>query len=970
MEYYVEDNYGAVPMWEDDNIDDIVEKIKITITESLKDESDSSNLSSLNDFIDELHNGCGTARDADKLYRKAKNTLGKGDFGLFTTEYAKYRNTLLKETNESLSSKLTLDESLFESKSLKEAADDETPTELALKAASAINDFQEAITGFPEDFYEKFNIANSDIELLDDARGFLYSFFYNTQEIDESLNNKRLKEESLNEAEKPLYKVSNVAIAGNAKEAKKEWKEYYGLNLKVVPDGRFDIYETVTITGTKEDLMKLLEYEDDLFDEDDITPVKGGKDGREAKIEYYKKACDHLRNSEYAVDISGITWRKYCGYPIPEGLPNEITIKMSDLADTIDYCIEHLKYRPNFADTIRDAVDSYVGDNYGAYPDWEDDNVDDIVKKIKTTIPESLKRKSNKKLNEDWVIKVTDIDWDTDGEDVDLPTEVDIPYYDLDLDGTEEDDYIIEDEISEYLSDVYGWLHNGFDYEVINESLKRNLKESSNDDVTIGIYGDEVDGFRSVNGLVDYFTKKGIKVSDVDGDFDYGWEMNLTGNPRQLFFAVANTIPGYNSDSVQEFIDEYRIDESFKNKSKKNHKTINEAYIVSDFSAYEPWSGAVDTFNKIKDAGKLDALEALIDETNPTGIYETELNDLLWFEADWVFQQLGMEDQIEDTDESLKEAETQLYHTTYIIGSPDKADAIDEANLLEKEYRGSNIEFKPVKVDAGTWGVDFIGSYEDVLKVAKDFKPLGEFMEEPYTDYIKPVKKVNNIELPEGLNNRKKTIGSLMQRLLSKNRYTEVSFWCPDVFWEQPFFEGVVEDVPDKYTNVPMDYYEKDSGIYQIYISPEDMLPEDMREVEEMKDYYEKNYPPVHSTPMEKYLEEGASKNRDYDTDEWSVIYYELSAETNEPSYDKVLARKALVNVPKRQKYDKVDPVNDYDLRVYAKDEESFELAKKVANAHGLKYKIEPTNKVHASRFPQEAFQLTLYIPEEKIQSQ
>ena len=48
------------------------------------------------------------------------------------------------------------------------------------------------------------------------------------------------------------------------------------------------------------------------------------------------------------------------------------------------------------------------------------------------------------------MITVTEIDWETDGEDVDLPTTMDVP---SDLE---------EDEIADYLSDQKGWLVNGF----------------------------------------------------------------------------------------------------------------------------------------------------------------------------------------------------------------------------------------------------------------------------------------------------------------------------------------------------------------------------------------------------------------------------------------------------------------------------------------------------------------------------
>jgi hypothetical protein len=71
---------------------------------------------------------------------------------------------------------------------------------------------------------------------------------------------------------------------------------------------------------------------------------------------------------------------------------------------------------------------------------------------------------------------VTDIVWDTDGEKVELPTEVEIP------------NDIEEDEIADYLSDEYGWCvesfnvnekHNGHINEVIYRFLL-NIMDSSN----------------------------------------------------------------------------------------------------------------------------------------------------------------------------------------------------------------------------------------------------------------------------------------------------------------------------------------------------------------------------------------------------------------------------------------------------------------------------------------------------------
>lgn len=52
--------------------------------------------------------------------------------------------------------------------------------------------------------------------------------------------------------------------------------------------------------------------------------------------------------------------------------------------------------------------------------------------------------------------KVVDIKWETDGADVDLPTEIDIPERFMDEDGVD------EDAVSDWLSNTLGWLHDGF----------------------------------------------------------------------------------------------------------------------------------------------------------------------------------------------------------------------------------------------------------------------------------------------------------------------------------------------------------------------------------------------------------------------------------------------------------------------------------------------------------------------------
>ena len=71
-------------------------------------------------------------------------------------------------------------------------------------------------------------------------------------------------------------------------------------------------------------------------------------------------------------------------------------------------------------------------------------------------------------------------------------------------------------------------------------------------------------------------------------------------------------------------------------------KTFNENTTLVNFDA---WSGAVETKERIINEGKADDFDSLIEELYPDGLSETQLNDLLWFEEDWIFEQLGIEEE-------------------------------------------------------------------------------------------------------------------------------------------------------------------------------------------------------------------------------------------------------------------------------------------------------------------------------------
>lgn len=54
------------------------------------------------------------------------------------------------------------------------------------------------------------------------------------------------------------------------------------------------------------------------------------------------------------------------------------------------------------------------------------------------------------------------------------------------------------------------------------------------------------------------------------------------------------------------------------------------------------WSGAVRTANELT-GRELDTIEAELEMLNPDGMSDTEVNDIFWFEQDWIAEMLGYE---------------------------------------------------------------------------------------------------------------------------------------------------------------------------------------------------------------------------------------------------------------------------------------------------------------------------------------
>ena len=66
---------------------------------------------------------------------------------------------------------------------------------------------------------------------------------------------------------------------------------------------------------------------------------------------------------------------------------------------------------------------------------------------------------------------------------------------------------------------------------------------------------------------------------------------------------------------------------------------------------YTTWSGAVDGWREIEEAGKVYELESILEDAYPEGMSETDLNDFIWFEEDTWRDWLDMVEEEEEEDE-------------------------------------------------------------------------------------------------------------------------------------------------------------------------------------------------------------------------------------------------------------------------------------------------------------------------------
>lgn len=124
-------------------------------------------------------------------------------------------------------------------------------------------------------------------------------------------------------------------------------------------------------------------------------------------------------------------------------------------------------------------------------------------------------------------------------------------------------------------------------------------------------------------------------------------------------------------------------------------------YREISLSDFEPWSGATNTYERLSNHNMLDDFEKVLEEIYPDGISETELNDILWFDADWVYDSVGLlteselEDKIEELKNDIQDERDEMEEELEDEEDPDeRARIIEEHNTAIQELQDELDEYE------------------------------------------------------------------------------------------------------------------------------------------------------------------------------------------------------------------------------------------------------------------------------------
>lgn len=111
-----------------------------------------------------------------------------------------------------------------------------------------------------------------------------------------------------------------------------------------------------------------------------------------------------------------------------------------------------------------------------------------------------------------------------------------------------------------------------------------------------------------------------------------------------------------------------------------------------------PWSGAKYAYARIEREGKLDDLESIIEELYPEGCSETTINDLLWFDDEYLFDLLGIRTESEIREE-IQEVQDEIESLMEDLNDSISGLSPNDASDYIKEYYEDDLKELQMKLE-------------------------------------------------------------------------------------------------------------------------------------------------------------------------------------------------------------------------------------------------------------------------------
>lgn len=174
----------------------------------------------------------------------------------------------------------------------------------------------------------------------------------------------------------------------------------------------------------------------------------------------------------------------------------------------------------------------------------------------------------------------------------------------------------------------------------------------------IMIYVDEIEDFEKPYFDPNVRVRNGKKKEEVKDDFDESIEDNQKFPIESpIAESIENTSELEEIEQDQKFPIESPIAEEIESSQKypvdhTEAKALVELRISTEgLRNFRPYGEvAVNTYNKIVDANKLETLEFMLEDMYPNGIGSSELNDLLTYDNAWVLKMLNLDDTNSEAD--------------------------------------------------------------------------------------------------------------------------------------------------------------------------------------------------------------------------------------------------------------------------------------------------------------------------------